>query len=77
LNDGENTQPTEMAPRRAEEYPARGTERDRGNYRCEGRRVPQSWRPSTMPGYAIPGNWPNLLRRAIGGVELRLELRLL
>jgi hypothetical protein len=32
------------APRRTGDYPARGTQRDRGNYRCEGRRVPQSWR---------------------------------
>jgi hypothetical protein len=54
LTDGEKPRPTN-GPAPGGRFPARGTERDRGNYRCEGRRVPQPWRPLNHAGLCHTG----------------------
>jgi hypothetical protein len=54
-----------MAPRRTGDYPARGTERE-GAITAAFRNRDGPW---TMLDYARAGNWPDLLRRAMGEAE--------
>ena len=63
----------DTGPRRAGDYPARGTEREGAITAANAAAFRNRGGPSTMLNCATADNWPDLLRRAVGGVGYRLK----